>query len=72
MPFILDLGYYILAEWGHTSYFDTSGADPEYIANPEFFTPAFNSLFGGGDSDDILSKLKTLIEKPLQEIMMEV
>lgn len=58
----LRLGYYILAEWGHTSYFDTSGADPEYIANPEFFTPAFNSLFGGGDSDDILSKLKTYRE----------
>ncbi len=55
----LRLGYYILAEWGHTSYFDTSGAEPEYIANPEFFTPAFNSLFEGGDSDNILSNLKT-------------
>lgn len=55
----LRLGYFLLIEWGHTSYFDTSGADPEYIANPEFFTPAFNSLFGGGDTDSILLQLKT-------------
>ena len=55
----LRLGYFILIEWGHTSYFDTSGPESEYIANPEFFTPAFNSLFGGGDTDDILAKLKS-------------
>lgn len=55
----LRLGYFLLIEWGHTSYFDTSEAESEYIANPEFFTPAFNSLFGGGDTDDILLQLKT-------------
>lgn len=55
----LRLGYFLLLEWGHTSYLDTTGPEPEYIANPEFFTPAFNSLFGGGDTDDILLKLKT-------------
>ena len=55
----LRLGYFLLIEWGHTSYFDTSEAESEYIANPEFFTPAFNSLFGEGDTDDILLQLKT-------------
>ena len=41
----LRIGYYMLLEWGHTSYVTSAG---RYVSNPDFFTPAFNSFFEKG------------------------
>jgi hypothetical protein len=54
----LRLGYFLLVEWGHTSYFDTSDNSSEFISSPEFFTPAFNALFNDDfDTGDLLANL---------------
>lgn len=51
----LRLGYYILVEWGHTSYFQQEENEEEltYNGSPEFNTPAFSALFNGTKNDVI-------------------
>jgi len=44
----LRIGYYMLLEWGHTSYVTS---EEGYISNPDFFTPAFNNFFEKGKKD---------------------
>ncbi len=44
----LRLGYYMLLEWGHTSYIDNNKA---YISQPEFLTTAFQNFFDSTKKD---------------------
>ena len=56
----LRLGYYILVEWGHTSYFtdgEGEGEEFEFKGTPEYNTGAFTALFNGS-KDDIIQQLK--------------
>ena len=56
----LRLGYFILIEWGHTSYFyndpDNDGTSI-FRNSPEFNTKAFTALFEG-EKDDIITGLR--------------
>tara|TARA_B110000211_G_C14093299_1_gene560831 strand:+ start:14503 stop:17043 length:2541 start_codon:yes stop_codon:yes gene_type:complete len=44
----LRLGYYMLLEWGHTSYIDNTKS---YISQPEFLTTAFQNFFDDTKKD---------------------
>lgn len=49
----LRLGYYLLVEWGHTHYLNNS----DELVQADFLTPAYNTFFGGGTGNQILSDL---------------
>lgn len=55
----LRLGYFLLIEWGHTSYFYKPNGESNYAFqnSPDFVTPAFSDLFEGS-KDDIIDSLE--------------
>ena len=45
----LRLGYYMLLEWGHTVYVNSTG---NLVKSPEYFTPAYNTFYEEGKTDN--------------------
>lgn len=56
------VGYYILVEWGHTTYLDSSTVPPTVQTRQEFNTKAFSSFFEGKKADQILSEIEDEVE----------
>ena len=56
------VGYYILVEWGHTTYLNSKTTPYEVETRQDFNTKAFTSFFEGKKASQILSEIDNEVE----------